>query len=80
MPVHCLLPRFVCRLGCFLNVEIGRSSVFVIEGFEVGGSGCFSNRGESSFQGVREKASCDCILCHRLDGFWNWSELELSLC
>ena len=36
VPVNCLLPRFVCRLGRFLNIQLGRGSVFVIKGFEVG--------------------------------------------
>ena len=35
MPVDCVLPRFVCCLGHFLNVQLGRGSVFVIKGFEV---------------------------------------------
>ena len=49
-------------------MQPGRSSVFAIEGFEVGGGGCFDDSGKASFRGLcRQKASCDCILYHRLD-------------
>ena len=46
-----------------LNVELGRSLVFAIEGFEVGGGGCLNDSGKASFQ----EASHNCILHRRLD-------------
>ena len=65
---NCLLLRFVCCLSCLLNIQLGRGSVFVVKGFEVGGGGCYNDRIEASFQGsFRQQASCDCILYHRLD-------------
>ena len=40
---NCLLPSFGC-LSCLLDIQLGRGSVFVIKGFEVGGGGCLHDR------------------------------------
>ena len=56
------------RLLPLLNEQLGRGSVFVIKGFEVGGGGCFNDHIEASFQGpFHQKASGGCVLCHRLE-------------
>ena len=47
-----LLPRIVCCLGCLLNMQLRRGLIFVIKGAEIGGGGCFDDRGEASLQKV----------------------------
>ena len=40
--LHSLLPRFVCCLGCFFQIQPGCGFLRVIECFEVDGGGCFN--------------------------------------
>ena len=42
-PSNGLLPRLVSCLGRLLDVQLGRGSVLVIQGVEVGGGGCFND-------------------------------------
>ena len=48
----CLLPSFVCCLSCLLNIQLCRGLIFVIKCAEIGGGGCFDDRGKASLQGV----------------------------
>ena len=49
---NCLLPSFVCCLSRLLNIQLCRGLIFIIKGAEVGGGGCFDDRGMASLQGV----------------------------
>ena len=49
---NCFLPSFVCCLSRLLNVHLCRALIFVIKGAEIGGGGCFDDRGKASLQGV----------------------------
>ena len=62
---RCACQLLACRLGRFLNVELDRSSVVAIEGFEVGGGGCFNNRSERVSKGCfgkRPAITASCII------------------
>ena len=47
----CLLPSLVCCLGRLLNVQFCRGFIFIINGAEIGGGGCFNDRCKASLQG-----------------------------
>ena len=60
-----LLPGFVCRLGCLLNVQLRRRLLNTVECDEIGGSGYLR---ETRLQDLlREKACPNCALVHCLD-------------
>ena len=71
----CLLPRFLCCLGRFLNIQLCRGLVFVIQGVEVGGGGCLDDLGKARLQDLlREKACPNCVSDHGLDARFGCDE------
>ena len=49
---NCLLPSLVCYLSRLLNMQLRRGLIFVIKGAEIGGGGCFDDRGKASLLGA----------------------------
>ena len=45
---NCLLPSFVCFLSRLLNIQLRRVFIYIINGAEIGGGGCFDDRGKAS--------------------------------
>ena len=62
-----LLPGFICRLGCLLNIQLRRSLLIAVECAEVGGGGCLDDLREMGLQDLlREKACPNCVSDHTL--------------
>ena len=58
----CLLPSFVCRLGCLLNMQLRRCVLVAVECAERSGSSCLDDLRETRLQDVlRKKARPDCV-------------------
>ena len=49
---NCLLPSFVCCLSRLLDVQLCRGLIFVIKDAEIGGGGCFDDRGKAGLRWV----------------------------
>ena len=65
---NCVLPSFVCCLGCLLDIQLRRSLIIVIKSAEICGGGCFDNNGEVRLQDLLwEKACPDCVSDHSQD-------------
>ena len=72
---NCLLPSFVFCLSCLLYIQLCRGLIFVVKDAEIGGGGCFDDRGEASLQEVlREKACPSCVLDHCLNARFGCDE------
>ena len=64
----CLLPSFVCRLGCLLNIQLRRCLLITVECAERGGGGCLDDLRGTRLQDLfREKACPNCASDQTLD-------------
>ena len=70
-----LLPGFVCRLGCLLNMQLRRCLLIAVECAEMGGGGCLDDLRETRLQDLpREKACPDCVSDHAMDARFGCDE------
>ena len=71
----CLLPSFVCRLGCFLNIQLRRCLLNTVKRAEVGGGSCLDHLREACLQDLlREKVCSDCVSDPSLDARFGCDE------
>ena len=63
----CLLPSFVCRLGCLLNIQLRRCLLIIVKCAESGGDVSMAPRRGVPPDLLREKACPNCVSDHSLD-------------
>ena len=69
-PPNCLLPGFVCRLGCLLNIQLRCCLLVVVECAEI----CLDDRRGRASRLLREKACPNCVSDHTLDARFGCDE------